>query len=97
MASDPQPPALDLETLRKRHKELDTQRTKARANLETAEKQLAELQAEARQQYGTDDLDALRQKLREMREENERKRAEYQAHLEEIERKLAEVERGTPR
>lgn len=85
-------PALDIEELKRRHKDLDTQRTKARANLENAERQLDELKAEARAAYGTDDLDALREKLDEMRRENERKRAEYQAHLEQVQARLAEVE-----
>ena len=85
------PPTVDIEALKKRHKQLDTERTTARANLDSAKKQLAELKEEAKKLYGTDDLDSLRKKLQEMREENERKRAEYQKHLEEVEAKLAEV------
>lgn len=84
--------AADIEALKKRHKVLDTERTTAQANLANATKQLAELKDEARKLYGTDDLDALRKKLQEMRDENERKRAEYQKHLEEVEAKLAEVD-----
>ena len=85
--------ALDIEQLKAKHKELDTARTRAKANLESAQKQLDELRAEARQAYGTDDLDALRQKLAQMRDENERKRADYQQHLEQIQAKLGEVEK----
>ncbi|HEX8913837.1 MAG TPA: hypothetical protein VF796_15925 [Humisphaera sp.] len=84
--------ALDIEQLKSKYKELDTARTRARANLETAQKQLDELKAEARAAYGTDDLDALRQRLTQMRDENERKRADYQAHLEQVQAKLKEVE-----
>jgi chromosome segregation ATPase len=83
----------DIETLKQRHAELDRERTTAKANLANATRQLAELKAEAKNLYGTDDLDALRVKLQEMREQNERKRAEYQRHLEEIEAKLTEVDR----
>ncbi len=85
--------ALDIEQLKAKHKELDTARTRAKANLESAQKQLDELRTEARQAYGTDDLDALRQKLTQMRDENERKRADYQQHLEQVQAKLAEVEK----
>src|SRR3954469_24768758 len=86
--------APDIETLKQRHAELDRARTTAQANLANATRQLAELKDEAKKQYGTDDLDALRAKLQEMREQNERKRAEYQRHLEEIEAKLSEVDRN---
>src|SRR3712207_4827133 len=85
--------APDIEQLKAKHKELDTARTRAKANLESAQKQLDELRGEARQAYGTDDLDALRQKLAQMRDENERKRSDYQQHLEQIQAKLAEVEK----
>src|SRR5262249_25120112 len=83
----------DIETLKQRHAELDRARVTAEANLKNATEQLAELKEEAMKLYGTDDLDALRAKLQEMREQNERKRAEYQRHLEEIEAKLTEVDR----
>jgi chromosome segregation ATPase len=83
----------DIETLKQRHAELDRARVTAQANLRNATEQLAELKEEAMKLYGTDDLDALRAKLQEMREQNERKRAEYQRHLEEIEAKLTEVDR----
>jgi hypothetical protein len=90
---DPKKPAAgqDIETLKRRHAALDKERTTAQANLANAVRQLAELKDEAQKAYGTDDLDALRQKLKQMREENERKRAEYQKHLDEVEAKLAEV------
>jgi prefoldin subunit 5 len=87
-------PENDIETLKKRHKELDTLRTKARANLENAQKQLDELKAEARQGYGTDDLEQLRVKLAEMKKENEEKRSAYEQHLDEIAAKLVEVEKA---
>jgi hypothetical protein len=88
--NDSRKPA-DIESLKKRHAALDKERTTAQANLANAIRQLAEQKEEALNLYGTDDLDALRTKLKQMREENERKRAEYQQHLEEVEAKLAEV------
>jgi chromosome segregation ATPase len=87
-------PENDIETLKKRHKELDTLRTKARANLENAQKQLDELKTEARTAYGTDDLEQLRVKLAEMKKENEEKRSAYEQHLDEIAARLVEVEKA---
>ena len=83
----------DIETLRKRHTELDRKRAAAEANLKTATDNLETLKREARELYGTDDLDALRTKLEEMKKENERKRAEYQKHLDEIETGLNELDK----
>jgi chromosome segregation ATPase len=86
-------PAQDIEQLRRRHTELDRRRAAAEANLKTANEQLEALRKQARQQYGTDNLEELRARLDAMKKENERKRQEYQAHLEQIEASLAEVER----
>ena len=83
----------DIETLRRRHTELDRKRAAAEANLKTATDNLEALKREARELYGTDDLDALRAKLEEMKKENERKRAEYQEHLDEIENGLNELDK----
>lgn len=83
----------DIETLRKRHTELDRKRAAAEANLKTATDNLEALKREARELYGTDDLEALRAKLEEMKKENERKRDEYQKHLDEIETGLNELDK----
>ena len=83
---------LDIEQLKKKHKELERQKTTAEANLKTANEQLDALKAEARLKYGTDDLEQLRKRLAEMKELNEKKRADYQKHLEEIETRLVQVE-----
>lgn len=88
MKSDPQ----DFARLKERHAALERQRGKVEGTLEAANKQLEQLKAEARSQYGTDDLNTLRQKLVQMQEENLRKRAEYQKHLDEIESKLRKVQ-----
>ena len=74
-----QPP--DIEALKKRHRELENQRIAAQTNLKTATDQLELLKKESREQYGTDDLDQLRDKLEEMKRDNERKRVEYDRHL----------------
>lgn len=85
---------LDIEQLKKKHKELERRKTTAEADLRNATQQLDALKEEARQKYGTDDLDELRARLTEMKQSNERKRADYQKHLEEIEIRLAQVEKA---
>ena len=92
MAMDNKTRALDIEQLKKKHKELERQKTTAEANLKTASEQLDALKGEARLKYGTDDLEQLRKRLAEMKESNEKKRADYQKHLEEIETRLVQVE-----
>src|ERR1041385_2589361 len=82
----------DIETLRKRHTDLDRKRAAAEANLRTANDQLDTLRREAREQYQTDDLDALRKKLAAMKDDNDRKRTEYQQHLDQIETNLKQIE-----
>lgn len=84
----------EIEKLKQRYAELDRARTTAQANLENAQKQLDEAKAEARNQYGTDDLAVLRQKLADMQAENERKQTDYRRHLDEVTAKLAEVEKS---
>jgi hypothetical protein len=83
----------DIETLKKRHRELDRKKTTAEANQRSAEDQLAKLKDEAKEKYGTDDLEELRQKLDEMKQQNIQKRRAYQAHLDQIENKLQEIEK----
>ena len=82
----------DIETLRKRHTDLDRKRAAAEANLRTANDQLDALRKEARELYQTDDLDELRKKLGAMKDENDRKRTEYQQHLDQLETNLKQIE-----
>ena len=60
---------------------------------EGAKKVSKKRRKQALDQHGTDDLDALRGKLEDMKAENERRRAAYQAELEKIEAALADAER----
>jgi hypothetical protein len=82
----------DIEQLRKRYGQLEKKKFEADANLKAANEQLKRLKKQAREAYGTDDLEALSAKLAAMQAENERKRAEYQKHLDEVEAKLVAVE-----
>jgi chromosome segregation ATPase len=84
--------AQSLEELQQRYHELHQRKIRAETNRENAEKRLAELQAEAREKFGTDNVEELEKKLAELEAENEKKRAEYQATLEKIEGDLASVE-----
>jgi len=81
-----------IEELRERYASLHERRIEAKTNLENARKRLEELKEQARQEYGTDDLEELKVKLREMEDENERKRSEYQQSLDRIEADLQAVE-----
>lgn len=84
--------AQNIEELRQRYDDLNQKRIRTDANLQNARKRLEELKEQARKEFGTDDLDELREKLTEMKSENERKRSEYQESLDKIERELSEVE-----
>ena len=83
---------LDIEQLKKRHKDLEEKKITAEANLNNASKLLDELKREAKAKYATDDPAQLQKKLQDMKAENDRKRAGYQKHLEEIESRLVQVE-----
>jgi hypothetical protein len=81
-----------IEDLRERHRALEEKKITARANLRTSQDTLNRLKQQARDSYGTDDIEELRKKLEAMKRENENKRADYQRHLGDVERQLAEVE-----
>jgi hypothetical protein len=82
-----------IEELTNRYRELDKRKTQAETKLDGARSRLADLQRQAREKYGTDDIAALRQMLEKMTAENEAKRSQYQMDLDKIEADLAEVER----
>ncbi len=81
-----------IDQLKQRYTVLHERKIKASATLDHAREQLEKLQKQAREQYGTDNIEELRAKLAAMEAENERRRAEYQADLERIETELATVE-----
>jgi DNA repair exonuclease SbcCD ATPase subunit len=83
-----------IEQLQARYHNLHTQKITADANLENARQNLDKLKDEARQKFGTDDVDELREKLRAMKAENEEKRKNYQAELDRIETDLQSVEKN---
>lgn len=81
-----------IEQLQQRHATFNKQHIRVQAQLEEAQKRLAELHQEAKAQFGTDDVEQLREKLETMKRENEQKRSEYQASLDQIDAKLKQVE-----
>lgn len=87
-----QGPMESLEELQERFKKLEQKKYHAEADLSHARKRLSELQQEAMDAYGTDNVEELKKKLSEMKAENERKRADYHEHLEKIESDLTAVE-----
>ena len=89
-----QPP--DIDSLKRRHRGLENQKIAAQTNLDRAAEELDQLKRDAREQYGTDDLGQLRQKLEEMKRDNERKRVDYDRHLGQIENELSQIENDRP-
>ena len=80
-----------IDKLQQRYAKFSKQQIRVGAQLE-AQKRLSELQSQAKKDFGTDDVDALQEKLQAMKKENEKKQAEYQKGLDEVEAKLKEVE-----
>lgn len=80
-----------IDDLKARYEALNKRKIQAEANLENAKNQLEELKAQARSEFGTDDIEALQKMLTDMQTENERKRAAYQENLDRIEKDLADV------
>ena len=81
-----------IEQLQERYQSLNKKKIQAETSLDHAQKQLATLQREAREKYGTDDVAELRKKLDQMKAENEAKRRQYQAELDRIEGELKAVD-----
>ena len=82
-----------IEELTARYSQLNTKKIQAETSLRHAEDELAKLKEKARTEYGTDNVDELKQKLAAMEAENERKRADYQRSLDKIEADLNEAEK----
>ena len=84
-----------IEELKLEYEELNKRKIQAQTQLEEANRQLEHVQAEAKEEFGTSDIDELKQKLEEMEAENEKRRAEYQALLDKISGELKAVENET--
>jgi len=80
-----------IEQLQARYDGLNEQKIKVNAQREHALQRLEELKAQAKEQYGSDDVEQLSSMLKEMKSENEKKRAQYQASLDGIDQDLAAI------
>lgn len=89
---DKKPTPMDFTTLANRHRALDNERHAAAAQLKSAQSRLDEAKSKAREQFGTDDLAALREKLEKMKAENLDKRTAYQALLDDIDTRLKAID-----
>ncbi len=83
-----------IEQLQERYRELHTKKIQADTNLENAKAKLEELKAEALMEFGTSDVQELRDILRTRKTENEKSRKAYQSELDRIEADLANVEKN---
>ena len=82
-----------IEQLRERYDRLNHRKTEAQTLLKQAESELERLRAEAKEKFGTDDLDELKKKLAEIEAENLRRREAYQKQLDSIDAALKEVDK----
>ena len=85
--------AKSIEQLKEQYEELNKRKIQAQTQLESATKQLEDLQKEAVENFQTSDITELKAKLAEMEAENEKRRADYQKLLEDISSDLAAVEK----
>lgn len=81
-----------LVALREAHRKLHERKIATERDRENLEERLKELRQQAEQEYGTSDLEQLRQLLEQRRQENERMVADYEQHVREINERLEEVE-----
>ena len=81
-----------IEQLKAEYEKLNHRKIQTETQLDTATKQLNDLQAQAVHDFQTSDIAELEKKLRAMETENEQRRRDYQALLDGITRDLAKVE-----
>ncbi|MFH1300535.1 MAG: hypothetical protein ABIK07_05705 [Planctomycetota bacterium] len=92
MSTNNQSSVPDIETLTALYQKLNKRKIESERDLVNAEKNLNELKQQAQEEYGTDKLDELQEKLKQIKAENERKRAEYHQTLGKIETELTKIE-----
>jgi cell division septum initiation protein DivIVA len=84
----------ELNLLKQQYERLREDKVRTEQNLDNIGRQLAELEEQAVQQYGTADPEKLSQLLEEKRTENSRLVAEYRAHITSIVDGLQKLENG---
>jgi hypothetical protein len=83
-----------LQVLREEHRKLHEQKIATERDRQNLEERLRELRAQAEREFGTHDLEQLRQLLEERRRENDRMVADYQQHIQDIQGRLQEIDRA---
>ncbi len=81
-----------LEALKKEYADLHTKKITTEANIKNLEDNLAKLRATAEKEYGTSDIDQLKEILEKRRRENEAKVTQYEQHIREIKENLTAIE-----
>jgi len=81
-----------LLTLREEYRKLHEKKIATERDRQNLEERLRELREQAEQEYGTSDIEQLRQLLERRRQENERMVAEYEQHVRTINERLGEIE-----
>jgi 5-hydroxyisourate hydrolase-like protein (transthyretin family) len=82
-----------LEAHKKRWNALKERHTRAQVRLEADKAALQEAQAQARELFGVDDLEALRALFKERQSANDQLVREFGLQLDSVERSLADIER----
>ena len=78
-----------------RYNKLNERKIRAQKDLEYAEEELKKLQEEALSEYGTTDIQELKNILEEMEDKNQKLQSDYEDHLQKIETELAEIEENS--
>lgn len=84
----------ELNQLKQQYERLREDKVRTEQNLDNIGRQLAELEAQAVQQYGTADPQELGRLLEEKRSENARLVADYRTHITSIMEGLQKLEQG---
>ncbi|WP_027178350.1 hypothetical protein [Maridesulfovibrio bastinii] len=84
----------ELAELKKQYEKLREDKVRTEQNLDNLNRQLGELEEQARTEYGTSDPEELTKLLNDKRAENERLVAEYREHIISINTGLSELEKG---
>lgn len=82
---------LELEKLKKDYEKLYEAKVRAEESLANLQERLESLKAQALQEYGISDPEALAERLEKERAENSRILSEYRAHLETIREELDSI------
>jgi hypothetical protein len=80
--------------LRKQHQSLHERKIATERDRQNLEERLRELRTQAERDYGTSDIDQLRQLLEERRRDNDRMVQEYQQHIDDIQQRLKSIDAG---